>query len=135
MNRFQGFRFLMLSLFVAFASVAMAQTDVIKASTTEGTPEYMFTLLNGNGLTMTSYTSPTETEANAGKFAFYAESGKADSYYIYSVDGKKWVSYTKAASYSSGTNQAKLVADMASAQPWKAQKVTVGGNAVYQFMP
>ena len=135
MNKFQGFRFLMLSLFVAFVSVAWAQTDAIKASTTEGSPEYMFTLLNGNGLTMTSYTSPTEKEENAGKFAFYAQSGKADSYYIYSVDGKKWVSYTKAASYSSGANKAKLVADKASAQPWKAQKVTVGGNAVYQFMP
>ena len=135
MNKFQGFRFLMLSLFVAFVSVAMAQTDAIKASTTEGSPEYMFIMQNGNGLTMTSYTSPTEKEENAGKFAFYAQSGKTDSYYIYSVDGEKWVSYTKASSYSSGTNKAKLVASKASAQPWKAQKVTVDGKAVYQFMP
>ena len=44
MNKFQGFRFLMLSLFVAFASVAWAQTDDIKASTTEGSPEYLFTM-------------------------------------------------------------------------------------------
>ena len=135
MNKFQGFRFLMLSLFVAFASVAWAQTDDIKASTTEGSPEYLFTMQNGNGLIMTSYTSPTEKEGNAGKFAFYAQSGKTDSYYIYSVDGEKWVSYTKASSYSSGTNKAKLVANKASAQPWKAQKVTVDGKAVYQFMP
>ena len=135
MNKFQGFRFLMLSLFVAFASVAWAQTDDIKASTTEGSPEYLFTMQNGNGLIMTSYTSPTEKKENAGKFAFYAQSGKTDSYYIYSVDGEKWVSYTKASSYSSGTNKAKLVASKASAQPWKAQKVTVDGKAVYQFMP
>ena len=135
MNRFQGFRFLMLSLFVAFASVAWAQTDAIKASTTEGNPEYVFTMQNGYGLIMTSYTSPTEKEKNAGKFAFYAESGKANSYYIYSVDAKKWVSYTKASSYSSGTNKANLVANKAGAQPWKAEKVTVDGKGVYQFIP
>ena len=91
MNKFQSFRFLMLSLFVAFASVAWAQTDDIKASSTEGSPEYLFTMQNGNGLIMTSYTSPTEKKENAGKFAFYAQSGKTDSYYIYSVDGEKWV--------------------------------------------
>lgn len=98
MNKFQSFRFLMLSLFVAFAPVAWAQTDDIKASSTEGSPEYLFTMQNGNGLIMTSYTSPTEKKENAGKFAFYAQSGKTDSYYIYSVDGEKWVSYTKASS-------------------------------------
>ena len=63
--------------FCAFASVAMAQTDAIKASQSEDAPEHLFTMRNGNGLTMTSYTSPTQTEDNAGKFAFYAESGKS----------------------------------------------------------
>ena len=131
MNKFQALRFLMLSLFMAFVSVAWAQTDAIKASTTEGSPEYMFTMLNGNGLIMTSYTSPTETEANAGKFAFYAVDGKANSYYIYSVDEKKWVSYAKAASYDSGVNKAVLASDKAKANPWAATKV----NNAYQFAP
>ena len=125
---------LMLALLLP-AMTGWAQTDVIKASASVDSPENLFTMKNGNGLTMTSFTSPTETEGNAGKFAFYAEDGKDNSYYIYSVDSKKWVSYTKSASYSSGTNKAKLVADKASAQPWKAQKVNAGGGDVYQFMP
>ena len=125
---------LMLALLLP-AMAGWAQTDAIKASTSVDKPESMFTMRNGNGLTMTSYTSPTETEENAGKFAFYAEDGKENSYYIYSVDRKKWVSYTKAASYSSGTNFGKLVDAKESAQPWRATKVTVSGNDVYQFAP
>ncbi|MBQ5643428.1 MAG: Ig-like domain-containing protein [Bacteroidaceae bacterium] len=80
---------------------------------------------------MTSYTSPTETAENAGKFAFYAEAGKENSYYIYSVDRKKWVSYTKAASYENGTNKAVLESDKSKAQPWNA--IVVNDN--YQFAP
>ena len=74
---FPNVRNLMTLAFCAFASVAMAQTDAIKASQSEDAPEHLFTMRNGNGLTMTSYTSPTQTEDNAGKFAFYAESGKS----------------------------------------------------------
>ena len=132
---FPNVRNLMTLAFCAFASVAMAQTDAIKASQSEDAPEHLFTMRNGNGLTMTSYTSPTQTEDNAGKFAFYAESGKSDSYYIYSVDRKKWVSYTKSSSYSSGTNKAKLVDQKSSAQPWKANKVNASSGAVYEFLP
>ena len=132
---FTNARNLMTLALCAFASVAMAQTDAIKASQSEDAPEHLFTMRNGNGLTMTSYTSPTQTEDNAGKFAFYAESGKSNSYYIYSVDRKKWVSYTKSSSYSSGTNKAKLVDKMSSAQPWKANKVNASSGAVYEFAP
>ena len=125
---------LMLALLLP-AMAGWAQTDAIKASTSVDKPESMFTMKNGNGLTMTSYTSPTETAENAGKFAFYAEDGKENSYYIYSVDRKKWVSYTKAGSYNNGVNFAKLVDAKESAQPWNATKVTVSGNEVYQFAP
>lgn len=113
------------------AMAGWAQTDAIKASTSVDSPENLFTMKNGNGLTMTSYTSPTETEGNAGKFAFYAEDGKDNSYYIYSVDRKKWVSYTKAASYANGTNKAVLESDKSKAQPWNA--IVVNNN--YQFAP
>ena len=123
---------LMLALLLP-AMAGWAQTDVIKASASVDKPENLFTMKNGNGLTMTSFTSPTETEGNAGKFAFYAEDGKDNSYYIYSVDRKKWVSYTKNSSYSSGTNKAKLVDKMSSAQPWKANKVNASSGAVYEF--
>ena len=125
---------LMLALLLP-AMAGWAQTDAIKASTSVDNPESMFTMKNGNGLIMTSYTSPTKTAENAGKFAFYAEDGKENSYYIYSVDRKKWVSYTKAASYNNGVNFAKLVDAKESAQPWNATKVTVSGNEVYQFAP
>lgn len=121
---------LMLALLL-HAMTGWAQTDAIKASTSVDNPENLFTLKNGNGLTMTSYTSPTETAENAGKFAFYAEAGKENSYYIYSVDRKKWVSYTKAASYENGVNKAVLVGDKANAQPWNA--IVVNNN--YQFAP
>ena len=121
---------LMLALLLP-AMTGWAQTDAIKASTSVDNPENLFTLKNGNGLTMTSYTSPTETAENAGKFAFYAEAGKANSYYIYSVDRKKWVSYTKAASYDNGTNKAVLESDKSKAQPWNA--IVVNDN--YQFAP
>ncbi|MBR5466672.1 MAG: Ig-like domain-containing protein [Bacteroidaceae bacterium] len=83
---------------------------------------------------MTSYTSPTKTEANAGKFAFYAGS-KADAVYIYSIDRQKWVSYTRSTSYTNGTNKAKLVDAKSSAQPWNISEVTVSGNKVYQVAP
>ena len=135
MNKFQGFRFLMLSLFVAFASVAWAQTDAIKASETVENPENLYVMKNGNGLIMTSYTSPTEKEENAGKFAFFAQGSMEGAYYIYSVDRKKWVSYSKASSYSNGTNKAQLVDSKSSAQPWNAKLVSVNGANVYQFAP
>lgn len=127
--------FYLLALILPAALAAWAQTDVIEASTSVDSPEHMYVLRNGNGLTMTSYTSPTETEANAGRFAFYAESGKSNSYYVYSVDRSKWVSYTRASSYSSGKNFATLVSDKSTAQPWRATKVTVDGTDVYQFAP
>ena len=123
-------KLLMLALLLP-AMTGWAQTDAIKASASVDKPENLFTMKNGNGLTMTSYTSPTETEGNAGKFAFYAEDGKENSYYIYSVDRKQWVSYTKAASYDNGVNKAVLESDKAKAQPWNATMV----NNAYQFVP
>lgn len=87
------------ALFATMTSLTWAQTDAIKPSTDVDSPEHLYTLKNGNGVLMTSFTSPTQTPANAGKFAFYAEEGKEDAYFIYSVDRQKWVSYTKAGSY------------------------------------
>ena len=52
---------LMLALLLP-AMTGWAQTDAIKASTSVDSPENLFTMKNGNGLTMTSFTSPTETE-------------------------------------------------------------------------
>ena len=114
--------------------VAWAQTDPVSLSQSTERPEHLFVIKNANGLMMTSYTSPTETEANAGKFAFY-EGDVENSVYIYSVDRQKWVSYTKAASYANGTGKATLVDDKASANAWNIAEVTRNSAQVYQFAP
>lgn len=127
--------FFLTFLLAALTSAVRGQTETILPSESEAGPEHIYILKNGNGVWMTSYTSPTRTEGNAGKFAFFADEANADACFIYSVDRKKWVSYTKAASYSNGTNFAVLVDDRSAANPWKAVKATVSGADYYQFAP
>ena len=116
-------------------SSSWAQTSDIKTSENLNNPERVYTISNCNGLMMTPYTSPTRTNENAGKFAFYAASTEGQ-YLIYNVDSKVWVSYDKAYSYSNGPGKAKLISDKTSAQPWKATKTTAqNGTAAYEFQP
>ena len=98
-------------------SSSWAQTSDIKTSENVNNPERVYTISNCNGLMMTPYTSPTRTNENAGKFAFYAASTEGQ-YLIYNVDSKVWVSYDKAYSYSNGPGKAKLISDKTNAQPW-----------------
>ena len=56
-------------------------------------------MVNGNGAYVGPTTAPA-TDEN-GLFAFYAVEGVDGAYYIYSHSAKKWLGYTKAASYSS----------------------------------
>lgn len=123
------------ALLLSAVSAAWAQTEEIKPSASEENPEAMFTMANGNGLSMTSYTSPTTTPENAGKFAFFVVEGKTNAYRIYSVDRQKWISYACAASYNVGTNFARLVDNRDEAQPWRATKISVDNSNVYQFAP
>lgn len=127
--------FFLALLLLSMTSMAWAQTDIIKVSTSVDNPEHLYTLKNGFDLMMTSYTSITEKEANAGKFAFYAEEGKEDSYYIYNVDRKKWVSYTKAASYSTGKSFGILQDSREGVQPWNGVLKTIDATKYYQFTP
>lgn len=122
-------------LLAVFTLAAWGQTETILPSTNEASPEHIFLLKNGNNVWMTSFTSPTQTKGNTGKFAFFADETKADAFYIYSIDRQKWVSYEKAASYSVKTNFAVLVDDKASANSWNAVKVTVSDVDYYQFAP
>lgn len=116
-------------------SSSWAQTSDIKTSENLNNPERVYTISNCNGLMMTPYTSPTRTNENAGKFAFYAASTEGQ-YLIYNVDSKVWVSYDKAYSYSNGPGKAKLISDKTGAQPWKATKTTAqNGTAAYEFQP
>ena len=97
--------------FISLLSVAlclsaqMYAADKVTASTTlptNGKPEHVYTMVNGNGIYASATTTPAG-EGEEGLFAFY-ESGVSGAYYIYSYSAKKWLSYTKAASYSNQKN-------------------------------
>ena len=126
-------RLLSILALLTVMSVAYGQ-DAIKVSTSVDNPEHMFTIVNGNNLTLTSYTSPTETPENAGKFAFYA-SNNSNAYLIYSLDRKKWVSYDKAASYNDNCRNFVILEDSKdNAQPWMTSETT-SHSGHYQFAP
>ena len=99
-------------LLAMLCNVAWAQIEV---STSVDTPENTYSLLSKNGAYMSVGTGATQYRL--GRFAFYAAEGE-NVYKIYSVDGKKWVSYTKAASYGGGANKATLVDAQVDAQAW-----------------
>lgn len=95
--------FSLMALLLCFAGQAWA--DKIEASSTDpssGKPEHLYTMVSGNGYYANGYTAPTQTDENKALFAFYS-AGISDTYYIYCYTSKKWLSYTKAASYSDGT--------------------------------
>ena len=89
-------------LLAALCLSTQAYADKVTASTTlpsDGKPEHVYTMVNGNGAYVGPTTAPA-TDEN-GLFAFYAVDGVDGAYYIYSHSAKKWLGYTKAASYSS----------------------------------
>lgn len=116
-------------------SVGWAQTAELQVSTNVDSPENLFTLKNGNGLYMSSYTSPTESQL--AMFAFYddADDATENAYKIYCVTSGKWVSYEQADSYSNGVNKAVLVDDQASALAWHVASATNNSKACYQISP
>lgn len=122
-------------LLATFATMLQGQTEIILPSENEENPEHMYILKNGNDVWMTSYTSPTRTDGNVGRFAFFTDEANADAYFIYSIDRKKWVSYVKAATYSNGTNFAVLVDDRSAANSWQTVKAAISGAEYYQFAP
>ena len=95
--------FSLMALLLCFTGQAWA--DKIEASTTDpsnGKPEHLYTMVSGNGYYANGYTAPTQTDENKALFAFYS-AGVSDAYYIYCYTSKKWLSYTKASSYSNKT--------------------------------
>ena len=93
--------------FVAISCLA----DEVKVSTTlpsEGRPEHLYTMLNGQGHYADAQTAPANSAEEYGLFAFYAVSGKTDAYNIYSYKANKWLIYTKAASYDNGKGFVRL---------------------------
>ena len=97
-------KFFSLALAVLCLST-QAYADKVTASQTlpqNGKPEHVYTMVSGNGAYVSATTTPVEGDAANGLFAFYAVDGVDGAYYIYSHNGKQWLSYSKASSYSSG---------------------------------
>lgn len=89
-------------------AMAMQQmyADTVQSSIkqpSEGTPEHVYTMVSGNNYYANGITAPTQTEANYGKFAFYAVDGKSGAYYVYSITEGKWLTYARSSSYSNKT--------------------------------
>ena len=94
-----------------FCAVSQMMADKIEVSTTlpaNGKPEHVYTMVNGNNVYSNALTAPTQTAEKYGLFAFYAVDGVENAYYIYSHNGKKWLTYTPAASYNNGKDFVKL---------------------------
>ena len=94
-----------------FCAVSQIMADKIEVSTTlpaNGKPEHVYTMVNGNNVYSNALTAPTQTAEKYGLFAFYAVDGVENAYYIYSHNGKKWLTYTPAASYNNGKDFVKL---------------------------
>ena len=112
--------FLLISVLGLVATQAVAKTTTVNknseapvASTvvpSDGTPEHLFAIYNASGTdgywSIDLY-STNSSSTTIGLFAFYAVSGKADTYYIYNCTAKKWVVYD-AASIANGKSFLKL---------------------------
>ena len=98
-------------LLVAMCVSSHAYADKITVSETlpsDGRPEHVYTMASGNNTYAAPDTSPVEGDNEKGLFAFYAVDGVDGAYYIYSHNGKKWLSYNMASNYNSGKGFVKL---------------------------
>ena len=97
-------RFISLAL-LALCCTLQLMADKVTGSTTlpaDGRPEHVYTMVSGGGYYSNPLTAPTQTAENYGLFAFYPVDGLDNTYYIYSYKARKWLSFTKAGSYSNG---------------------------------
>lgn len=123
---------ILLAVFMlASALNALAGIEVSETLPKDGTPEHSYTMVNGNGYYCNATTSPTQTSANYAKFAFYAGT-ETGSYYIYNITAKKWVSYTKKASYDNQTGFVQLTEEKQDAAIYKFTEINGGA---YQIQP
>ena len=100
-----------LFLLAALCLSTQAYADKVTASTIlpeNGKPEHVYTMVSGNGACVSPTTTPVEGDAENGLFAFYAVDNVNGAYYIYSYNAKKWLTYTKASNYGTGTDFVKL---------------------------
>ena len=103
----------------------------IVVSTDVTSPEHVYTIRSGNGYYCNGKTAPTQTEANIGKFAFFAVDGVDGAYKIYSTTENKWLGYTLSTSYSP---QVTFVTNTTQANA-RNFKVTEYSSGLYQIQP
>ena len=103
--------------------VATGWADEIQPSTSVDNPEHVYVVAHAKGSTgylWSSTGTPTQTLSEAGRFAFIAKgNGGTNEYYIYDVNNKKYISYTKADSYTVGMNFSTLAESQENANTWK----------------
>ena len=107
----------------------------ISLSTTlpsEGKPEHLYTMKNGNGLYANGVTSPTQTAANRAFFAFY-QSEAEGAYYIYCYSSQKWLGYDNTNSDTNMRNFIRLSESKAGAAYFKF--TFNSGNGYYDIVP
>ena len=132
----------LLLLFAVMLSTvgAWAQVELLKSTNVEN-PEYQYIMMNGSGAWMKSTTS-NGSASEVGRFAFFPYGENENDVLIYSIDEGKWVSYTKADSYSNKKDFAQLVEvpvledANATVNPWRYTSMTIkNGGFGFQFAP
>lgn len=118
-------------MFLIGMQLAQAGITVSITLPESGTPEHVYTLKNEQGYYANEHTAPTKDAMKAAQFAFYAGT-EADAYYLYNVTAKKWISYTKADSYSGQTGFVTLTETKTEGACFKFNNL--GGDA-YEFSP
>ena len=91
---------MLLALVCATIAAYAGNIDVSTVLPTEGRPNHLYTMMNGASTYASPTTTPVSGDAEKGLFAFYPVENVEGAYYIYSHNAKKWLSYTKADSYS-----------------------------------
>jgi len=112
---------------------AMAGIDASTTLPTDGTPEHKYTMMNAQGYYCNSTTSPTKNSANYAQFAFYAVSGKTDTYHIYNVTAGKWVTYTQQQTYGAQTGFVQMAAQKSETSIFKFTEISGGAFEIQPY--
>ena len=124
-------RIFLLVTMIALMGLCGSAWAGIAVSTDVSNPEHVYTLRSGNGYYCNKQTAPTQTEANFGKFAFFAVDGVDGAYRIYSTTAQRWLGYTASSSYSAKTNFVTNTLKTSA----KDFKVTEYSSGLYQIQP
>ncbi len=127
---------LLLTWLLMCLGIGQTSAATIQVSTTEGSgAEHPFYISNkaSTAYYLTPETYATLSGPTMGRFAFYSVSGLSGAYYIYSIDGGKWVSYDNS-SIGSGAGKVTLVSDKSNAHYWNIA-VDDANTDYYDFRP